>query len=712
MIFSGKLLILHFDFNFTQMKIFRYLLALALCSTCAGSFGQSRLFISPYTPQGGLRDAGSTIVTYRNQRSAMAGVADSSASYVNLNGDWKVKFLPSVAKVSPADLAQKNDLAQGWKAVTLPVSMEIGGSGTEAVFADKAYDFLDKPLPKGASIDIPNGGLTALYARDFTVPFDFLDKQLFLNIEGSRGKTTVFVNGQQVGFATNSKNQAQYDLTKFVSRGLNRLVLQVERFSGASWVENQQMWRLSGVNRNIFLLAQPKLRMRDFLVRTSLDPTYKNGLLEAALLLKTEQLNPHKVTVYYDLFAPDGKLVAQNSRETQIGLRVEDTVRFTTSIMNVQKWNAETPHLYTILYRVKREGRFTEYATVKVGFRQVEIDGKELLVNGVSPKIKGVNFEEFDDVTGNVISEQNTLAALKKMRLMGINAIRTGGYPLPSFFYDMTDSLGFYVVSVANVDASGLDNSLGKGRSVANDPAWKAIFAERAIAAYEQVKNKPSVVAIGLGQDAGNGYCMYNAYNAIKARDNNRIIVYDGAGAEWNTDVVCPLYPSIEDLKKLTVVQPIIPSRVKFDKRYWNTKDVQGAFIDRWVSPEITATVAGGKAILTNDYKIEKRAVKLGSAVDNEDQILELFAPIVITTVDAAKGVYEIENRMQYSDLKEFKVKCSIVSNGKIAKTIILDVACPAGGKAQITIPGASVISATRELLFEVGDIFKVIFSR
>lgn len=691
--------------------IVSFMLMLAPITT----FGQGKGFKAPYVPSENVREASSLLVTYRNQRSAFAAIADSSASYVNLNGDWRVKFVDNVSKVSATDVARGNEFKTGWSGVQLPISMQVGGQGSGAIFADKAYDFLSKPGATDIPTNMPSSGVTALYARDFTVPFDFLDKQIFLNIDGSRGKTTVFVNGRQVGFSTNSKNLAQFDITTFVERGLNRLVLQIEKFSGASYIENQQMWRLSGVNRDIFVLAQPKVRMRDYLVRTSLDPTYKNGLLETALLLKTEQLNPHKVTVFYDLFGPDGALVAQNSRDVELGMKREDTVRFTTSIIDVKKWNAETPKLYTILYRVKREGRFTEYGTVKVGFRKVEIKNQELLVNGKAPQIKGVNFEEFDSKTGNVLNPADVVQQLKKMRLMGINAIRTGGYPLPSFFYNITDSLGFYVISIANADASGLENSLRKGRSVANDPSWKNIFVARAVAAYEQVENNPSVIAVGLGENAGNGYCMYQAYLAIKARDKDRVVVYDGADAEWNTDIVCPLYPTIEQLKKRSVLQPIIASRVTFDRAYWNTKGVQGAFIDRWVSPDIDVAIAGGTSKLTNQYRLEKLpsgALNLSSAVKSEEAITAEFSPIRIVVKDAAKGLYEIENRLQYTNLNEFKVTCSIVSNGKVAKTITIPFHCPAGAKADIVIAGASVISATREIVFEIGDIYKLIFSR
>lgn len=665
---------------------------------CSISSAQRLTYEDPYQISKNELNASTVFTTYRNLQAALDNESAKSENYTSLDGEWKVKFFDSEKQITDKDFERMNPL-MGWRGITLPLAWQMNGHG-DAVYSDNAYPFL-KEVPK--VITIPESG-GALYARDFTVPFDYMDKVLYITIGGASSKVTLYINGIEVGFSTDSRNPAQFQITKFVERGLNRIVLKVDQYSGGSWVENQTGWRLSGLNRGIYMLAQPKIRVRDYLVRTTLDPTYSNGLLETALLLKSELLNPHMVTVYYDLYDRRGKLVNQASRDVQIGMRGEDTVRFTATIMNVDKWTAENPSLYTLIYRVKREGRFTEYIARKVGFRNVEIRDKKFLINGFAVQFRGVNLEEYDPKTGNTLTEQTVLGELYKMKQLGINAIRTGGYPLPSFFYEMADSIGFYVVSTANIDASGLANTLRKGGSLSNDPQWKNVFVDRAIATYERGKNNPSIVAWALGESAGNGYNMYKAYEAIKERDTLRAVIYDGAGAEWNTDVVCPLYPSVDALRKLRVEQPIIASRVEFDPKYWKLETTQGAFIDHWRTPSID--VSGVNYVfLSNYYKRNKESngqVKLSSAEAHIKEIGQLFAPFRVERVSNKSDMVRITNLMQTGNLNFFTISHSNKSLfGKGGWVTLPELDCKAGESVEVKIPGKDVV-------LKIGNIFTV----
>ncbi|MEG1897107.1 MAG: glycoside hydrolase family 2 TIM barrel-domain containing protein [Mucinivorans sp.] len=644
--------------------------------------------IVPYTISENQLPPSTVFTTYRSVDAARGNVSEESENYTSLNGEWRMKFAQSSDQISKADIARHNKL-DGWATIELPKAWQMAGEGM-AIYSAKAYPFLSA-APKITDTDLAiQNSKTAIFARDMTVPFDYLDKALFLTIEGSSARTTLYINGEKVGMSTSSRSAAQFNITKFVERGLNRVVLVVDQYAKSSLLEDQTSWRLSGINRGVFMLAQPKIRMRDYLVSTRLDPTYENGLLETALLVKSELLNPHLVTIYYGLYDRHGKVVSQASREVTIGMRGEDTVRFTATIMGVDKWTAETPSLYTLVYRIKREGRFTENIARKVGFRSVEIVGNELLINGVKEQFRGVNLEEFDPKTGNVLCPETTFAELLKIKRAGINAIRTGGYPLPGFVYDMTDSLGFYVVSTANINAQGMSQATRRGGALANDPAWRDIFVERAIATYETGKNNPSIIAFALGESAGNGYCMYQAYLAIKARDTSRPVVYDGANAEWNTDVVCPLYPSIKELEKMNPEQPIIPSRVEFDPAYWQLKNTQGAFIDRLNAPSIQAS--GVKfAQLADDYKLTNKTsgvVNISSAGASMEAIGKLFAPIRVEKGDKA-GVYRIHNMMSNTNLSYFQI--SYLSKNIIGKEqwITLPATeCAPGSSVEVSLTG------------------------
>lgn len=668
----------------------------ALCSLSA--FAQN----SPYKISENELPPSTIFTTYRSLQSAQNNISEKSENFTSLSGEWKIKLLDGRANIEQEYLAKESSL-DGWQSIELPLSWQMNGDG-EAIFSQKAYPFL-KSAPKiqSSKIKVINS-TTALLARNITVPFDYLDKVVYITIGASSARTTLYINGQKVGMSTDSRNPAQFNITKFVERGLNRIVLAVEQYCQASLIEDQSAWRLAGVNREIYMLAQPKIRVRDYLVRTSLDPTYTNGLLETALLLKSELLNPHQVTIYYDLYDRTGKIVNQANRNVMIGMRGEDTVRFTASILNVDRWSAETPSLYTLVYRVKREGRFTEYIARKVGFRNVEIKGKQVLINGVADEFRGVNLEEYNPKTGNVMSEVQTLDNLKKMKRAGINAIRTAGYPLPSFFYEMADSIGFYVVSTANINAQGMPQTTRKGGTLANNPLWRGVFVDRAIATYERSKNNPSIVAFALGEAAGNGYCMYQAYLAIKERDPLRAVIYDGAGTEWNTDIVCPLYPTIEELSKIKAEQPIIPSRVVFDARYWGLKNTQGAFIDRWQSPSIEAKSEVTFAELSDSYSLQKKSngqIVSTSAEANIDKISQLWAPVLVEKTSKA-NTYKIENRMQRADLSYFSISyLSKTLLGKEQWTTLETVQCATGESVEVVIPG-------KPLQIKIGNIYEI----
>ena len=684
----------------------RIFLLIILIPTIFTAFAQEDDLIPTAKPEKELPR--SVFMSYRRQADALIGDRDSSLYYSNLNGDWKFQMYPSAAKV-PGEVTGANYDISKWKTVKVPQAWELAGEGT-AVYAEKAYDFAKEPPAPGELLtDIP----TAVYSCDFSVPFDYMDKALFVHFGAAKAAIRVFVNGKEMGYSEDSKNPAEFDITKVMVRGRNRLTVLVSQWSEGSFLEGQSMWRLSGFNREVYLFCQPKIRVRDFIIRTTLDPTYRNGLLETAMLLKTQLINPHTVTVHYDLYDPQGNLVNADFKDVRVGLRGEDTVRFTASIPDVKKWNAETPELYTILYRIKREGRWTECIAVKAGFRTVEIKEGELLLNGQPLTIKGVNLGEHTLKGGNYMDEQSVRGMLRQMKLCGINAIRTDGYPLPPHFYKLCDELGFYVCDVANINSQGMTSDRSKGGTLANDPAWCKAFVDRVNNTYERGKVHPSVIMVALGDRAGNGYNMYQAYLAIKEKEDTRPVVYDDAWLEWNSDIFCPAFPKADQLSTAGTRKPVIPSRVEYDPVYWNTPGIQGAFLDRWETQDLN--VSGAKyARLGDDYKPTPQNNGTVGAKTLTDQKGDLspkmkeisgrFAPVVIRPVDGGKGVYEFENRLEYTNLDRFEVAYKIMNGNKVSREGVLNVSADPGEKAQVTIPGVGGLG-NKGLVITVGNL-------
>lgn len=627
-------------------------------------------FAQPYLHTQNTQIPRSNITTYKKASNALLSEATLSEYYTDLTGEYRVKYYDSALDIEIEELDSYLDL-EGWgEKISLPFLWQTQSSG----YTKGRYPFLQGEATPG-EFPIPSNSKCALYQRDFTVPFDYLDKALYLKLSGASSKATIYVNGNEIGFATDSKGVAEYDISQWIVRGQNRLSIAVEEYSGGSWLEDSDGEKLLGITGEVSMLAQPKIRIRDIIASGQLDPSYTNGLLSSALLLKTELLNPHTVTVYYTLYDTEGKITHRDSKEVSLDMRREDTVRFNTSLQNVMKWNSETPKLYTIVYSVKREGRFTEYASTKVGFRKIETKGSQLLVNGIAPTIKGVNLKTFNSINKRELNREELTNILLELRSQGINAIRTQRNSTPSLLYDLTDSLGFYVVELCNINTSGLKNQQRTGYSLANNPEWEEIFSQRVISGYEKVKHHPSVIALALGEDAGTGYNFYEASLKVKARNPELLVIYDGAGAEWYTDIVCPLFPTANDLKSLkkkSIQQPIIPSRVKLDEiDYWNTSGLQGAFIE---STEYISTKQGD------------------------------FKNFSCEIINAKEGLISITNFMQYPDSNTFTLRYRSIAKGKASKWKEVKAECPVGKTTEIQL---SKFHNAQSLEVEISDLYK-----
>ncbi|MFI3295516.1 MAG: glycoside hydrolase family 2 TIM barrel-domain containing protein, partial [Rikenellaceae bacterium] len=563
-------------------------------------------FEPPYIPSQNNEPVRSEFITYRTAADARENNPSKSENRSLLDGEWSLRRIDGTP--DQALVAREADLS-GWTKAQIPSS-------------DNFFP------PK-------EGGSTLLLARDFVVPFDYTDRALYLHIGATSDRATVYVNGHEVGYTTDPKVPAEYKISDYVERGLNRVVVSVDQFSEATAIAEGSTRNEGGIVRSVYLFAQPKIRIFDITAKSSLDPTFKNGLLEIALLVKSELLNPHDVTIYYDLYDSKGRLVNQEHKPLRIDMRRQDTVRFTSTIMNVNKWDFETPELYTAMFSIKREGRFTEYVARRVGFRSIESVDKRVLINGQPTVFRGVNLYMINSLHSDFVSSDTIIKNLITLREQGVNAIRTP-YPLQNKFYDACDSVGMYVISNANLNTRNMYRPLSKGGAVSNDPAWRDIFVERVVSSYEYLKLHPSVVAFGLGEDAGNGYNMYQAYLEIRRRNSDAVIVYDEANMEWNTDWYMP---TSSEKQYGVEVQPLVYSRSE-DPQLWKT--LNGGFL--------------------GEYKSDKIYVEnLSQIVDGD------YSYVTIEEVDTKKGVFKITNNLPSLNLSYYGLDYKIYNNsGKV----------------------------------------------
>jgi Beta-galactosidase/beta-glucuronidase len=310
------------------------------------------------------------------------------------------------------------------------------------------------------------------------------------------------------------------------------------------------MWRLTGIEREVYIYAQPKIHIADFTVHSPLDSTYKDGVFSLDVLVNNASGENKAVSVSYNVMDADGNSVLQSKELETVGEL--STISFGQNVIkNVKSWNAETPNLYTLVISLKdANGQVLEATSAKVGFRTIAIVNKQLLVNGQPILIKGVNVHEHNEVNGHYVTEELMLKDFELWKKFNVNTVRTCHYPQQERFYELCDQYGIYVIDEANIETHGMGYDLRKGGTLANNPLFEAAHMYRTVNMYLRDKNHPSIITWSLGNEAGNGICFYNTYKYLKSQDTSRPVQYERAGLEWNTDIFCPMYATPAYIEK------------------------------------------------------------------------------------------------------------------------------------------------------------------
>ncbi|MFI3262954.1 MAG: glycoside hydrolase family 2 TIM barrel-domain containing protein [Rikenellaceae bacterium] len=627
-------------------------------------------------------------MTYHKRDQAVKDNYDESLYYQSLNGEWKFKYISS-HKMYTDNYTQSDYNDESWDKITVPSNWSTGGYDNP-VYTNTVYNFMPvNPTPPTLPAEIPVG----VYRRNFQVPFEWDEREIFLNIGAIKSGSFVYVNGHRVGYSEDSKNPAEFNITKYVKEGTNSLTLVAYKWSTGSYLECQDFWHLNGIERDVYLISQPKVRIRDFIVSTTLDPTYTNGYLEFGIIMKSHYLNPKEKRIYYDLYDPDGKSVSSNNKYTKFKMREQDTVFFSIPVRDVRKWSAEKPDLYSIVVRVQNEdGWNSEFIQRKIGFRSIEIDGNQLLINGQPVHIKGVNLHEHHPYNGHVVDEQTIMKDFEMMKKLNINAIRCSHYPQSAIFYELADKYGFYICDEANIESHGMGYDLTKGRSLGNNPQWLQAHMERTQNMYERNKSHASVIFWSLGNEAGNGYNFYKTYQFVKANEKQRPVQYERAYLEWNTDIFCPQYPSAALLKQWgesETDRPYIASEYAHAmgnstgnfKDLWDViykyPNLQGGFIWDWVDQGIWTDKDGGFWAYGGDFgnKAYSDGNFLCNGLISSDrksyhpgayEVKKVYQNINFKDFDEKKLEFVIENRFFFTNLDQFIFKYEIIGNGVV----------------------------------------------
>lgn len=536
-------------------------------------------------------DAYATSFPFESRAKALVNKRNKSAYFLSLNGTWKFHWSKRPAD-RPKDFYKTSFDTGKWDNFTVPANWEVNGYGVPH-YLDVSYPFPANP-PK-----IPhNYNPVGSYKRTFNLPQNWQQREVFIHFGAVHSAMYLWINGKKVGYSQDSKLPAEFNITKFVRPGQNQVAVEVYRWSDGSYLEDQDFWRLSGIEREVFVYSTPQTRIKDFFVLADLDKTYKNGVFN----LTADMIN-HRgkivkgLQVTTELLDANGKQVfSQKQRITISGKK--KVVRFRQKVDNPKKWTAETPNLYTLLISLAdAKNQVLETLTCQVGFRKVEIKQGQLMVNGVPIVIKGVNRHEHDPDNGHVVDEASMVRDIQLMKQYNINAVRCSHYPNASRWYELCNQYGLYVIDEANIESHGL--AIGDStKTLANRPAWFEAHLDRVRRMVERDKNHPCIITWSLGNEAGSGSNFRKMYQWVKQRDASRPVQYEMSQRTPYTDIEAPMYRSIARIEKYAKTNPDKPlilceyahamgNSVGNLQDYWTVIDkykaLQGGFIWDWV---------------------------------------------------------------------------------------------------------------------------------
>lgn len=568
---------------------------------------------------------------FENRSAAEKRAKEKSSNFLSLNGDWKFHWVQD-PRQRPHDFYKTNFNDAAWKDFKVPANWEVNGYGLP-IYVNHPYEFTGK-AKTGARLnppfDIPeDNNPVGSYRKKFILPQSWDGQQVFIHLGAVKSAFFIWVNGHKVGYSEDSKLAAEFDITKYVKRGENLVALQVYRWSDGSYLECQDMWRISGIERDVYLYATPKLDVRDFTIVSTLTNNYKDGVLKVAAQINNYKIDSNTLHSRPDTFSIDMELVDATGgsmvKETSKGiLKVLGNYKwdytFSTTVPAVKAWSAELPYLYTLYITLKdKKGKVLQVIPTRVGFRSVEIQGNDFLVNGKRVLLKGVNRHEHHPTQGHVLSREDMRMDIEMMKKLNVNAVRHSHYPPDPYWMELCDEYGLYVVDEANIESHGRYYDLAY--TFGNDKQWRNPHFERITRMYERDKNYPSIVTWSLGNEAGNGVNFYEGYDWLKKVDSTRPVQYERAEGDYNTDMIVPQYPSPAWVARYAngkATRPLVMSEYAHImgnslgnfKEYWDVMEgganVQGGFIWEWIDQAID-TVKGGKRIMAygGDFPLE-----------------------------------------------------------------------------------------------------------
>ncbi|MGI6311706.1 MAG: glycoside hydrolase family 2 TIM barrel-domain containing protein, partial [Bacteroidales bacterium] len=641
--------------------------------------------------------AHATLMPYADLGEALAANRHESSFCRSLNGMWKFHWV-SWPQARPVDFYKPAYDVSGWDEIPVPSNWQLLGYGTP-YYRNLGYTF-KRDFPKVMST--PPKNFTAYeernpvgsYRRDFDVPADWNGRQVFIAFDGVDAGFFLWVNGHKVGYSENSRNVAEFDITKYINPGRNMVAVEVYRYTTGSYVEDQDMWRLSGIFRNVNIWSAPVTHIRDFFIKTNLDDNYINATMDVTAKIKNYGSKPAKaskllVTVY------DGeRVVASYSPVNGVpALKPgeEVPVRLSFPVENPEKWTAETPKLYTTVLTLQRGKNVIEILSARTGFREVEIKGRVFLANGVPIKLKGVNRHENWPDVGHAVTREQMIRDLELIKQGNCNHVRTSHYSDDPLWYELCDEWGVWLVAEANVECHGNSGKFDE------EPRMKAAIIDRNVANTENFKNHPSVIIWSLGNENGRGGSNFRAaMAAIKEIDGTRPVHYEGFGiGRMNpADIDSRMYTNIPQVETIALTDTAYTKPFymceyahamfnsmgaigEYNDVFDKYESILGGAIWEWQDQgiwnrrdpdRVILAFGGGFGEFPNDkYFIHKGVVASDRSLKpHYPEMKKAYQWIGITEEDLAAGTIKIKNKYQFISLKDFDASWTLSENGTL----------------------------------------------
>ena len=636
---------------------------------------------------------------FSNLNTALQGDQSNAENFQSLNGLWKFSWVKKPAD-RPKDFYKTTYDDSSWDEIKVPGNWETQGYGYP-IYLDEKYPFTTK-WP-----DVPDDyNPVGSYRTTFEISYEWTFKEIYIHFGAVKSNLTLWINGQEVGYSQGSKTPAEFNISKYLKKGRKTLSIQIFRWSDASYIESQDMLRLTGIEREVYLFARPTNQVFDYSAKADFDPKTQNGYFDLTANIRNtlayqqqqEPIEPQVIDPYLfnletSLLDANGKAILEEKTIIQISSKGTFPFIVKKLIPNIKPWTAETPYLYTLILNLKNTaGETLEVITDKIGFRTVEIKNGQLLVNGQPIYIRGVDRHETHPHTGHVITKELMIKDIQLMKQHNINAVRSSHYPNHPDWYDLCDQYGLYVIDEANIESHPLANS--EDTQIGNNMSWLPAHMERVQRMYFRDRNHPSIIIWSLGNEAGHGKVFKAMYEWLRQQDTNPI-QYEPAKKEDYTDIFCPMYPRIKTLIDHAESNPKRPlimieychamgNSVGNLQDYWDVIEkypsLQGGFIWDWVDQSLEYTNDRGQKYLAYGHDYHPDLPTDGNFLNNGlvnpfrephphlYEVKKVYAPIEFSVKDLPQGEFEIFNKNFFKDLSDVNIHWKLLKEGHIIR--------------------------------------------